>query len=272
MSTIDRDIELDAFDASRPGHVCWVVGDGGSYASTATAMLRRGASSGGKPVAFGPASGRALELLAAEAAVTADPARDFLGGGPLEPDAMFRMFRAQTELARTEGHERLCLVADMDWLLPLEPSAEDIVAFELALDRVVAELDATVVCAYRTETFAPDDLVDVCAVHPEQLGGHEPGPFRFVADGSGWRLSGEVDNAVADVFRTALRTAAADDSCTIDVRELDFIDCAGLRQIATVGRDRSRPIVLDGASAHLRRLWELTGFAATAPGVELRAD
>jgi hypothetical protein len=82
---------------------------------------------------------------------------------------MFAMFRHQSTIARTEGYDGLCLVAEMDWLLPAHPTRDAIIGFELMLDRVVGELDATVVCAYRREAFSPETLMVTVAVHPVTL-------------------------------------------------------------------------------------------------------
>jgi anti-anti-sigma regulatory factor len=252
-------------------HVCWVVDDPGEYTARAAGLLSEGRAIGQKPVVFGPEGSAARAALEPVALMAADPRVAFLNGGALEPEAMFAMFREQSALARAEGYDGLCLVADMDWLLPGRPTSEAVVGFEVLLDRVIAELDATVVCAYRRASFDTDAIAGALAVHPLGVGHDEP-QFRFVAGDAGvWRLSGEVDLAVASSFGAALAAAAAPGECVVDVSGLEFIDVAGMRAIAVAGNAPDVIIRLSGAPERLRRSWELARFDVLAPAVELVA-
>lgn len=267
MITADRSVLRGLADG---GHVCWVVGQAEAFLDVASAVLEDGVAAGRKPLAFGPEGGEAVTMLSPVAAVATDPRVAFLDGGPLDPPSMYDMFREQTAAARTEGYEGVCLVADMDWLLAQRPAPEAIVAFELLLDRVVAELDATVVCAYRESSFDGPDIAGALAVHPIDIGDGEAPQFRLVAGEPGtWRLSGEIDVADDPTFAAAFAAATGDDPCEVDVSNLDFIDVAGMRVIAAAGRSRGRRIVLRGASAALRRNWQAIGYDKLAPTVEL---
>jgi anti-anti-sigma regulatory factor len=254
-----------------PGsHVCWVVEDDASYVERAAAVLREARASGDKPLAFGAEGSSSLAELAPLAAVAADPRAAFLGGGPLEPDVMFAMFEEQSAIARGEGYRRLCLVADMDWLLPLQPSTASVVAFELLLDRHAKRLDATIVCAYRRASFDAGAVAGTMAVHPVAAGVADPPQFRLVAAGDGtWALSGELDLAVTEHFSAAIHAATAGGDGVVDVSGLDFIDVGGMRAIADAGRSVAAPIRLLGATPRFRRSWKLAGFADLAPMVEL---
>jgi anti-anti-sigma factor len=256
----------------RGRHVCWVVTDDATYREGATALLADGRALGEQTIVFGPENSAARQALTTLAAVSADPAIDVLHGGPLEPESMFTMFRDRFAQAGADGHQGLRLIADMDWLLPLQPAAADIVGFELLLDRLVSELGATIVCAYRTATFDTDAITGALCVHPTAVGVEDDPLFQLVAaDPRQWRLAGEVDLAVAAPFAAALTTAARDDECVLDVAELGFIDVAGMRTIADAARTSGATMCLRGASASLRRRWELAGFDAYAPNVELVA-
>lgn len=261
----DRSVVVDR---CRDRHVCWVVDDAAGYAEIAEAILADGAAAGRKTVAFGPVGGESLRALADVAAMAADPRVAFLGGRALDPDAMFSMFREQTALARSEGYEGLCLVADMDWLLAAQPTLDDVVGFELLLDRLIAELGTTVVCAYRRMSFDPEAIAGVLSVHPVSVG-DEPEFTLVAADGDTWRLSGEVDLAMEAAFAAAVSRAAEAGPCVVDVADLDFIDIAGMRTIAAVGRRTGQKVVLRNASPTLRRIWHLGRFDDVAPNVEL---
>lgn len=250
-------------------HVCWIVDDAPTYLQCASALLDEARSTGEKPVLFGPEGSTPLVELSPLAAQVTDPRVAFLGGGPLDPEAMFRMFRQQTAVAHREGYQRLRVVADMDWLLPMRPSTSDIVAFELMLDRHANELDATVVCAYRSSSFDTQATAGALCVHAIGLGGYEPPQFRLVASSGRWSLDGEVDIAVESSFRDAVTAAFGVAPCTIDVSELRFIDVAGLRSLAAAAGTAGTPVQLVGAQPMLLRSWDLSGFGAIAPMVEL---
>ena len=271
MSTTHT-VTAPALDAVRPGrHVCWIYDDDATYVDVGAEILRAAAATGEKPVVFGPDRSATRAALAACAAMAADPRVDFLGSGPLDPAAMYAMFHDETASARREGFAGIRLVADMDWLLPTEPTAADVVAFELLLDRHARELDATIVCAYRRTSFAPDVLEGACCVHPFDTGAGEAPPFRLVAgDGGSWRLAGEVDIGSADPFAAAITTiAAADPACRVDVSDLAFIDVHAMATIARRAGDAD--VHLTGASSIFRRSWQIAGFGTDAPRVRVDA-
>lgn len=256
-----------------PGsHVCWIVDDDATYVEWASVLLRDAVAANEKAVLFGPEGSRPLVELASLAVQVADPRVAFLGGGSLDAESMFAMFREQTALARAEGYARLRVVADMDWLVPAHPTIDDVVAFELLLDKHVNELDATIVCAYRKGSFDTGALAGARCVHPIDAGSAGPPQFRLVAAGNDeWRLAGEIDIAVADEFAAAFSTAAGSAPCTVDVSALDFIDVVSMRALAKAARASGTPIRLLGAAPPVRRSWELAGFGEVAPTVELVA-
>jgi ABC-type transporter Mla MlaB component len=251
-------------------HVGWVVDDDDTYRQQAALLLAEGEDLGQKTAVFGPRESAALAELRPMAAMAADPYADVLARGPLEPARMLAMFREQSALARAEGHAGLRVVADMDWLLPAAPSTADVVAFELLLDRVVEEVDATVLCAYRRGSFDERAIEGMLCVHPRCTGHGEEPPFRLVAGDGAWELSGEVDAMALEPLVAALGAAAADDDrCVVDVAALEFIDVAGMRAIAQTARSRPARLELRGTRRSLRRYWSLARLDELAPSVTL---
>ena len=252
------------------GHICLVVDDDDSYGDLAADFLRQGRADGEKTVAFGPLGSPLQERLAPFAVVVADPYVDFLGLRGLEPATMFAMFREQAAIAAAEGYTRLRVAADMDWLLPAAPSREEALGFEVLLDRVISELDATVLCAYRRTSFDPDVLLGMGCIHPTASGGEQP-PFKLVAaEGGRWELGGEIDFASSSVLAPALR-ATVTAPWVVDVSRLDFLDVASMRTIAGLARTAADGLELRHASPRLQRLWQLAGFDDVAPGVRFVA-
>jgi hypothetical protein len=241
-------------------HVCWAVDDPATFIATAAGLLVEAAAKGDKPIVFGPRDGVVLEALGEVAATAVDPRVAFLEEGPFDPDAMLAMFRRESAAAWEQGYRGLYLVADMDWLLPSRPSTAAIIGFEVLLDQLVAELGATVVCAYRTASFDTDAITGALCVHRDRLDGQAP-PFQLVAAGPArWSLRGEVDLSVGEPFAAALHAAAASGGCVIDTSSLQFIDVAGMRTIAS-----SVAVRLEGAPRVLKRAWSAAGFADDFP-------
>jgi len=250
------------------GHACWVVDDPADYVKSAADLLTEGTRIDHK-VVFGP-RGDVLDEIAAVAGATAfDPATAY-PSGKLDPVIMCGILRSYAVRAREDGYSGLRVVADMDWLLPFRPQMAQIISLELQLDRLIAELDVTLVCAYRTSSFNTAAIIAALTVHSAQRGGHPLPQFRFTAAGpQSWRLSGEIDLRVSDIFLAALGTAASLGECVIDVSGLRFVDVSGMRTLAVASWTAASGIRLLGASHGLRRLWDLCGFAQAAPLVQL---
>lgn len=244
------------------GHICMIVDDDQGYTDLAADFLRTGSSAREKTVAFGPLGSAGQERLASLADVVADPYVDVLDLRPLEPERMLAMFREQTALAAAEGFARVRVAADMDWLLPAGPSGEEAIEFEVLLDRVASELDATVLCAYRRTSFERVTLLGMACTHPIVVTSDVQPPFKLVAGAGGrWVLSGEIDIACTSVLAAALR-ATATSRWVVDVAGLDFIDIAGMRTIALTAAEVGLTLELCGARPQLRRLWSAVGFEA----------
>lgn len=251
------------------GHVCWVVDDPAGYVKSAADLLAEGTRLDLRPVVFGPRGDVLDEIAAMAGAMALDPATAY-PGGKLDPVTLCGMLRGYPARAREDGYSSLMVVADMDWLLPFRPQMTQIIDLELQLDRLIAELDVTLVCAYRTSSFDTAAIIAALTVHSVQRGRHPLPQFRFTAAGpKSWRLSGEIDLRVSDMFRAALGTAASLGECVIDVSGLRFVDVSGMRTLAVASRMADSGIRLNGASQGLRRLWDLCGFAQAAPLVHL---
>jgi anti-anti-sigma factor len=254
----------------RGSHVCWLVDEPAAYLAAARALLAEAGRLGQKPVLVGPAGSAAFDELEPAAANTADPRTAFLGEGSFDPEPVIALFRRQSGLASAEGYQGLRIVADMDWLLPEPPPAEMIAVFELLLDRLACELDMTVICAYRHSSFDTAATAAALSVHPAQSGREQEPPYRLVSGTSHtWRLAGEIDLSAGPAFAAALSAAAALGDCVVDVADLEFVDVAGMRAIATVALAAKAGMQLLGASSVLRRCWQLSGFDHAAPMVEL---
>lgn len=242
------------------GHSCLVVDEDCDYAEVAAAFLSESDVRNEKSVTFGPQDSPAQQGLRQIAAMAADPYVDVLGRGQLEPERMFAMFRDEAAKARDEGYSRLRVAADMDWLLPATGGRDDVLRFEVLLDRVVSEVDATVLCAYRRASFSPDAILGMVCTHPATVGHGDWEPFKLIAGDDGcWILSGELDVSSSFVLVPALK-ATASEQWVVDASGLAFTDVSGMRAIAAAAHDADRTLHLRGASERLKRCWRFAGF------------
>ena len=269
---------MSGLDRLGPGsHVCCVVDSSARFEEWTAACLAEGAGRGEKLFRFGP---RASLSAAREAkpdglsVTVADPRVAFLAGGPVDPAAMYAMFRSQAAAARREGFEGLRLVADMDWLLAVPPSREELTAFELLLDEVVTELGATVVCAYRTEHFDAATIAELAAVHPITVGTvtTDAGFRLWNVAGGVWQVRGEIDHFNAEPFERALATAAAGASTLrLKAAGLTFTAVAGIHAIVRVAS--AHPdlwLVIEDASEPFWRCWTLFDLDQHLPKVRFQ--
>jgi anti-anti-sigma factor len=90
--------------------------------------------------------------------------------------------------------------------------------------------------------------------------------------GVGLRLAGELDISTVGDLRAALETLP-DGAATLDLGGLSFIDASGLHALEQYARslNGSAPLRLDNVSAHVRRLFELTGMS-TNPLIQVRGE
>lgn len=145
---------------------------------------------------------------------------------------------AAAALAREAGQRGVRLVADMDWLRPARAEPAAIAAFEAVLDRLAAELDAMLVCAYRRRSFPAAAIGSALAVHSKTRGHDADPPFQFISVGTRqWRLRGEIDFSVSPLVQAADTAAAQLGDCTVDLHDLKFADLSGMRAIIGTARN-----------------------------------
>jgi hypothetical protein len=246
--------------------VCCLLEAGTQFDAVTAECLAEGVVAGQKPFRFSSAPARS------ETDVTVvDPWGGFLERGPLVASAVYAMVRHESAKARREGYLGLRLIADMDWLLASPPSSKELVAFELMLDEVVAELQATVVCAYRLANHAPEDIAELVAVHPLTTG-RAPADLFFRMwniDRGTWELSGEIDILNSEQFHRTLATAFAHGPVRrLHMGQLSFISADGIAALAEAAAAQpAHGIVLRGATRLFQQCWIYLGMAERLPHV-----
>jgi anti-anti-sigma regulatory factor len=183
------------------------------------------------------------------------------GSQALTPEGIFTWYRQEAAQARQEGFNGLRVVADMRWTFAFPALRSQLAAFELRLDEVVAELDATVVCGYGETDYAGRELTEMLAVHPVTSGVPiaDPGLRIWNLDRGTWEVVGEVDESNVDLFRRSL-SATLDNGPVRRLRcgGLRFVSAAGIRALSGLGqRQPGQVMVIQEASPMLRRCWAI---------------
>lgn len=255
--------------------MCCVVSSSEQFEDWAARCFQEGARAGQKLFRF----------------VSHSPAQPPVAGGAdslvtfLDPEEVFpvaergiaemvnTMFRRETAKAREEGFQGVRLLADMEWFLARSPLPAQLTAYELRLDELVAELDATVVCVYRGDNDAPR-LAEMVAIHP-LTSGQPPTDLGFRLwniDRGTWEIAGEVDESNVDAFGRALSAAAALGPVRrLRCAGLRFISAAGIRVLVEVALAHpGQAMMIQNASPILRQCWSILELERRLPQVRFQ--
>jgi anti-anti-sigma factor len=272
-------------------HACWVSAAGQSESSRLTRYLAAGLARDER-VGFFAAPRDRVELIAANLAYAGVPVPSLIGKGQLLlgsaeeqylPDGAFDPRRrldgdtAAVRAAIRDGYQGLRVAADIAWLPAHEPAHRSWLGYEFGAEVLATRLPFTALCVYDPRHWQPQELALIASLHAVRVDYAQSEldtSFRVAAQRDGGiRLTGELDLTAASRYGEIVEVAAERGGVTVlDISELDFVDVAGLRMIARTGLAMIRhdgAARIRGASAGFRRLWELAGFAAVAPGIRV---
>jgi len=265
-------------------HVCWAYADDAAFEEAAVRFLRAGLDRGDRLMWVGDGSAERLRraggALAEVDSLTASGALELVPvsagyptSGAFSPEEQLAFYDGRTRSARESGYTGLRVVAEVTALASDTRHSAGFLRWEhLADDFVASGSGFSALCAYSCEHAPPAVVDDAAAVHPVASVPGAPPPLRLWCepDGAGDRiaLAGEVDVVTADRFVRLLESTHVDAPVlTLDLTQVTFIDLAGARAIAAVGRAvaaRGGRLVVAGASRLFRRMWRIIGFADVA--------
>jgi anti-anti-sigma factor len=185
------------------------------------------------------ASGQLEVRLMAE---IVDPARG------LEPVEQLESYRRQVAAALGRGRTGLRVAADVTTLA--QRSSVDrrkLHVYERLADGMTATVALTALCLYNS-SLDDDVLRPLAVLHPDQHHGGRETLGCLCERGPWLSLRGEVDLSLADAVLRALVdvTRDAPGEVVLDLTDLDFLDVAGARMLATAVR------MLGEVGVHLR--------------------
>jgi anti-anti-sigma factor len=262
---------VDSVPAAGPAdHLCWVYDRDVSFDEAVGRFLAEGLARRERVLCVGDRVIESLRsltghdvaaLIAGGAVETLTVAEAYEATGPLLPEQQLAYYDSATRRARDAGHRGLRVIAEVSALAGEPAQRAELVRWEHLADRYAARGSGfSAMCAYRAD-LAPEALADVACVHPLVHAPAELSAFRLFVDGDRLALAGSVDMSSSDQLARVLAAVEFGDAHVVmDLTELEFIDVAACRVLArwAAQRDaRSMPVEVRGASALLRRMWQL---------------
>ncbi|WP_147425306.1 MEDS domain-containing protein [Bailinhaonella thermotolerans] len=166
-----------------------------------------------------------------------------LASGRFDPEAMIATLRHERDACLTAGFAGLWVTGEMGWAVSGTPGAERLEEFERRLAGLFDGGRAAAICQYDRRVFPPARLKGLLECHPGSV--HMNPMFQgaalrmspgYDADGRPvLRVAGTIDRTTVGVWGEALRAAATwGGDIRVDMTGLEFIDVAGLREVAQI--------------------------------------
>lgn len=281
-----RSVGLVDAPSGRPGdHICWAFSTATEFVAAATGFLREGLQRREQLVFVADLDSeqQLLSLLTGlgdlEALVSLGTLRvvpvgkQYVADVGLDRHLQVAAYRDLTMAAVAQGYAGLRIAVDATSLVGTPADRRRFLAYELDVDRVMADQPMTAMCAYNAAVH-PQAAREISVVHPCQHATEDPG-FRLYQGGDGLRLHGHVDVTNRDLFATALHAAGVVEPATvrIDLAELGFVDVRGLvtlDEFAAALSGTGRRLVLTNAEPVLRRGAELLELGHLTEALEVR--
>jgi anti-anti-sigma regulatory factor len=200
-------------------------------------------------------------------------------GRSYDPRRLVAIANEEVLAADRDGLRSVRFSGDLSWVLRASGGGpRTLLAGEDETDATIAPSTmAMMLCQYDQRQCTPEEISRLRACHEVLV---EANPV--FKDGVltisptfepyGLSVAGEIDPARHAVFRDALiKIAGYDCDIHLNLSQLDFIDLAGLRLLATFGirMSNGRRLVLDNAPPYLRELMTLVGGPHMLPGLVL---
>ena len=241
--------QLEAPTGLRPGdHVCWTFADATDFSSAVLPYLDEGRRRGEQLLLIGASRPALLhaaaslperdEMLARgqlevrAAAEVYDPDRG------LDPVRQVEALRSAVDAALDRGRTGLRVAADGTVLARCGPAERrGLFIYERLADAMIDTVAMTGLCLYDA-SLGEDVLGPVAVLHPAQHCGDREALAHLSGRGPWLSLHGEVDVTQADdVFRALVDIARdAPGEVVLDLADLEFLDVAGARMLATAAR------------------------------------
>ncbi|GAA4811884.1 MEDS domain-containing protein [Streptomyces ziwulingensis] len=240
-------------DVDHGDHLCLPFADDAEQRRVATGYLAAGLRRGERVMYFADRSAP-QDVLAWLSGAGIDPrpaldsgrlvvttaAESYLASGTFDADAMVAALRREVGDSLAAGHTGFRVSGEMGWALDPVPGADRLAEYETKVGAVFAGHRASAVCQYDARRFSPEQLDTLGRCHlgaVEQEPLHSDGTLRLVPSfpqgRRTLRVVGSVDHRTTDALARALAAMTRwPGDLRVDMRELEFIDLAGVRVLA----------------------------------------
>jgi anti-anti-sigma factor len=186
----------------------------------------------------------------------------YLIDGALRPDVYLAGHALLVGQALRDGYSGLRVCSEIVSLLGSDGACDEWCGYEVRADLLISRLPSIVVCACDLRKARPIVMSELHAVHSLHAGAPtRPSPFRMHAGPEGLFLSGEVDASSADRVGRWLAEALPDmPEPVVDVKDLEFIDAAGMWALLDSAHAHPEGLRLKGTSERFRRVWSVCGY------------
>lgn len=177
---------------------------------------------------------------------------------PIDADQQLRVYAAAVDAALDAGYRGLQVAADITLLVDDPERRTAHLRWEQVADRFITANPLSPLCLFDTRQIREPDAI--AAAHPLQ-GPGAPAFWMFATGARSAGIRGEVDAFSVDALRQVLRTMPGTDS--LDLSELTFIDGRAADTLhidLQRRRARGERLEIRGATAFVRRVWDLCGF------------
>lgn len=184
----------------------------------------------------------------------------YAGTDVIDPDAAVAKYLAAAEQALANGYTGFRAVSDVTPVARTAEQRDTLARLELLVDRQMAVLPFSALCAYDTEALGAAANEVIC-LHPFVSSGSVS--FQLYAEpdlDADVALAGELDASNGDVFDTALQRVwplVAGNTVRIAADELSFIGHQQLHLLEDRARTHNREVVLSTDQPTVCRLVEL---------------
>ncbi|GHD54473.1 MEDS domain-containing protein [Streptomyces galbus] len=249
----DTGRDLLVQDVGQGDHVCLAFADDAEQRHVLSHYLADGLRRGERVLYFAdrntpdevlgwlPAAGVDPGPLVSRGQLTVTTADDsYLASGTFDPDTMVAVLRQEVAASLAAGYTGFRVSGEMGWALREVPGADRLAEYETKVNAVFAEGRASAVCQYDARLFGAEQLHGFDRCHPstaELRPLYQDARLRLVpAFRSGHhalRVVGTVDHTSTATLAAALETLLdRPGDVYVDMRELEFIDLAGVRALA----------------------------------------
>lgn len=266
-----------------PGdHVCWVFDSDDDLRTATVIFLDDGLRRGESLLYVGDARDEDalqsqlamlgdVDQLIADGVLRVQPARAlYAPAGRAEPVAQVEAYRVMTDEAVSSGQTGLRVAADATSLVTDEEQRRAFMAYEIAVDRYIANAPMTAMCAYDHRALG-GAVADLACVHRRWRTPDASSDPRFSLYAVGQRLiiSGDIDISNSARLATALDAAAIatpSADLEIDLTGLSFIDLKGVAVLVEFARalPSDRTLRIDDARGLVTTVAGALGWDAAA--------